>query len=47
VNQYIGYRRVKNFTEVVGLRSEPNIFIGDGPINDPASFSANVSGIGR
>jgi predicted transport protein len=46
MNQYIGYRRLKNFTEVVGLRSKLNVFI-DGPINGPAHFCEDVSGIGH
>jgi len=46
MNQYIGYRRLKNFTEIVGLRSKLNVFI-DGAINDPTGVCEDVSGIGH
>lgn len=46
MNQYIGYRRLKNFCEIVGLRSKLNVFL-DGPIKDPNGICEDVSGIGH
>lgn len=46
MNQYVGYRRLKNFTEIVGLRSKLNVFI-DGPIDDPFGLCDDVSNIGH
>ena len=46
MNQYVGYRRLKNFTEIVGLRSKLNVFI-DGPVHDPTGICEDVSGIGH
>jgi predicted transport protein len=46
MNQYVGYRRLKNFCEVVGLRSKLNVFI-DGPIGDPTNLCEDVSKIGH
>lgn len=46
MNQYIGYRRLKNFCEVVGLRSKLNLFI-DGPVIDSQGIGDDVSGIGH
>lgn len=46
MNQYVGYRRLKNFTEIVGLRSKLNVFI-DGPIHDPLNICDDVGGIGH
>ena len=46
MNQYIGYRRLKNFTEIVGLRSKLNVFI-DGPVHDPTGICEDVSNIGH
>lgn len=46
MNQYIGYRRLKNFTEIVGLRSKLNVFI-DGPVKDPQGVCEDVSSIGH
>ena len=46
MKQYIGYRRLKNFTEIVGLRSKLNVFI-DGPVRDPHGVCQDVSGIGH
>jgi predicted transport protein len=46
MNQYVGYRRLKNFVEIVGLRSKLNVFI-DGPISDPTGLCEDVSGIGH
>lgn len=46
MNQYVGYRRLKNFTEIVGLKSKLNVFI-DGPIDDPRGLSEDVSTIGH
>lgn len=46
MNQYVGYRRLKNFCEVVGLRSKLNVFI-DGPISDPEGVAEDVSSIGH
>lgn len=46
MNQYIGYRRLKNFAEVVGLKGSLNIFI-DGPIKDTEGVGDDVSNIGH
>ena len=46
MNQYVGYRRLKNFAEIVGLKSKLNVFI-DGPVHDPAGICEDVSNIGR
>ena len=46
MNQYIGYRRLKNFTEVVGLKSKLNVFI-DGPIKDPHGVCEDVTNVGH
>lgn len=46
MNQYIGYRRLKNFAEVVGLKGSLNIFI-DGPIDDTEGIGDDVSNIGH
>lgn len=46
MNQYVGYRRLKNFCEVVGLRSKLNVFI-DGPVSDPDGVAEDVSTIGH
>jgi predicted transport protein len=46
MNQYVGYRRLKNFCEIVGLRSKLNVFI-DGPISDRAGLCEDVSQIGH
>ena len=46
MNQYIGYRRLKNFTEIVGLRSKLNVFI-DGPLHDPTGICEDVRSIGH
>jgi predicted transport protein len=46
MNQYIGYRRLKNFCEIVGMRSKLNVFI-DGPVTDPDGIGENVSKIGH
>jgi predicted transport protein len=46
MKQYVGYRRLKNFCEIVGLRNKLNVFI-DGPIHDPDGIGEDVSGIGH
>ena len=46
LNQYIGYRRLKNFAEVVGLRGKLNVFI-DGPVRDDPGICQDVSNIGH
>lgn len=46
MNQYVGYRRLKNFAEIVGLRSKLNVFI-DGAIEDPNGICEDVSSIGH
>lgn len=46
MNQYIGYRRLKNFTEVVGQKKGLNIFI-DGPVDDTQGIGEDVSNIGH
>jgi len=42
MNQYIGYRRLKNFCEVVGQRGKLNVFI-DGPITDKYGIGVDMS----
>ena len=46
MNQYIGYRRLKNFCEIVGLQSKLNVFI-DGPVIDSDRIGDDVSKIGH
>ena len=46
MNQFVGYRRIKNFCEVVGQRKKLNVFI-DGAINDPEGIAEDVSNIGH
>src|SRR6266508_38975 len=46
MNQYVGYRRLKNFCEIVGLRSKLNVFI-DGPIADPHGLTKDMSNTGH
>jgi len=46
MNQYIGYRRLKNFCEIVGMKSKLNVFI-DGPIANPKGLGDDVSNIGH
>ena len=46
LNQCIGYRRLKNFAEVVGLRGKLNVFI-DGPVRDDPGICQDVSNIGH
>ncbi len=46
MNQWVGYRLLKNFCEIVGLRSKLNVFI-DGPIEDPSGVTEDVSNIGH
>jgi predicted transport protein len=46
LNQYIGYRRLKNFCEIVGQRAKLNVLI-DGPVDDPQGICEDVSNIGR
>ena len=46
MNQYVGYRRLKNFTEIVGLRSKLNVFV-DGAVNDRQGICEDVSTIGH
>jgi predicted transport protein len=46
MNQYIGYRRLKNFCEVVGLRSKLNVFI-DGPIIDEHGIGEDMTNKGH
>ena len=46
LNQYIGYRRLKNFAEVVGLRGKLNVFI-DGPVRDDHGICQDMSSIGH
>lgn len=46
MNQYVGYRRLRNFIEIVGLKSKLNLFI-DGPVSDPHAIGQDVSDIGH
>ena len=46
MNQYIGYRRLRNFTEIVGLKGKMNIFI-DGAVTDSAGICEDVTNIGH
>jgi predicted transport protein len=46
MNQYVGYRRQKNFTEIVGLKKTLNVFI-DGPVQDHDGIGEDVSNIGH
>lgn len=46
LNQYIGYRREKNFAEVVGQKKGLLVFI-DGPVHDPSGLGEDVSNIGH
>lgn len=46
MNQYVGYRRLRNFTEVVGQKSKLNVYI-DGPIENVHGVCEDVSGIGH
>ena len=46
INQYIGYRRLKNFCEIVGMRSKLDLFI-DGTVIDSQGLGEDVSGIGH
>lgn len=46
MNQYVGYRRLKNFCEIVGLKSKLTVYI-DGPIDDPNGVCDDVSDIGH
>jgi predicted transport protein len=46
MNQYVGYRRLKNFVEIVGQRRKLNLFI-DGSIDDPEGLTEDVSKIGH
>jgi predicted transport protein len=45
MNQYVGYRRLRNFTEVVGQKRKLNVFI-DGPVN-AEGIGEDVSNIGH
>lgn len=46
MNQYVGYRRQKNFVEIVGQRKGVNVFI-DGPVQDLGPLGEDVSNIGH
>jgi predicted transport protein len=46
MNQYVGYRRLKNFVEIVGQRRKLNLLI-DGPVDDPDGLTEDVSNIGH
>lgn len=46
MKQYIGYRRLKNFCEVVAKRNKLNVFI-DGPVEDPLGIGEDYSQIGH
>jgi predicted transport protein len=46
MNQYIGYRRLKNFCEVVGQRGKLNVFI-DGPVVNKEGLGEDMSNKGH
>ena len=46
MNQYIGYRRLKNFCEVVGQRGKLNVFI-DGPVTDSHGIGEDMTNKGH
>lgn len=46
MNQYVGYRRQKNFVEIVGQKKGLNVFV-DGPVHDPDGITEDVSNIGH
>ena len=46
MNQYIGYRRLKNFCEVVGQRGKLNVFI-DGPILNMFAIGEDMTNKGH
>lgn len=46
MNQYVGYRRQKNFVEIVGQKKGLNVFI-DGPVVDDAGLGEDVSNVGH
>ena len=46
LKQYIGYRRLKNFCEVVGQRQRLRVFI-DGPVIDSSCIGVDVSSKGH
>lgn len=46
MNQYIGYRRQKNFVEIVGQKKGLNVFI-DGPLKDMDGLGEDASKIGH
>jgi predicted transport protein len=46
MNQYVGYRRLKNFCEVVGQRRKLNVFI-DGPIVDKYGIGVDMTNTGH
>lgn len=46
MNQYVGYRRLRNFAEIVGQKKGLKLFI-DGAIADPDGIGKDVSQIGH
>lgn len=46
MNQYIGYRRQKNFVEIVGQKRGIKVFI-DGPVKDSEGIGEDVRNIGH
>ena len=46
MNQYVGYQRQKNFTEIVGLKGGLNVFI-DGPVDDTDGVGEDMTDKGH
>ncbi len=46
MNQYVGYRRLKNFCEIVGQRKQLHVYV-DGPVQDTSGICEDVSGKGH
>ena len=46
MKQYVGYRRLKNFCEVVGQKAKLVVYI-DGAVDDPLGACTDVSNVGH
>lgn len=46
MKQYVGYRRLKNFVEIVGQKRKLVLYI-DGPVDDPEGLTQDFSGKGH